>query len=158
MFREIRKKRNEITIEETKNLLKTVRRGVLSLIGDDGYPYAVPINYLYNEDEETIIFHGAKLGYKVEALKKSDKVCFTVVGDENIKDESWAPYVKSCVLFGRCHLIESQEEITSLVKKFALKYYPSEDLVDKEIAMAGKAVQMFVINIEHMSGKEVQER
>lgn len=158
MFRTIRKKRNEIDINAAKNLLQNSRRGVLAVNGDDGYPYAIPVNYFYDRENQKIYFHGARAGHKVDALRASDKICFTVYGNETIKEESWAPFMQSVVVFGRCHLMEAGEKTTAFLKKFAMKYYPSEQLVDEEIAQAGKAVQMFEIEIEHMSGKEVQER
>jgi nitroimidazol reductase NimA-like FMN-containing flavoprotein (pyridoxamine 5'-phosphate oxidase superfamily) len=158
MFRPIRKKKNEISVDKAKALLHSSRRGVLAVNGDDGYPYAIPINYLYDEENEKIIFHGAKAGHKVDALKKNDKICFTVFGNETVKEEAWAPFLQSAVVFGRCHLVESQEDAIALVKKFAAKYYPNMDMVNEEAALSGRAVQMFEIEIEHLSGKEVQER
>lgn len=94
----------------------------------------------------------------MDCLKVSDKVCFTVYGNEGIKEESWAPFLQSAVVFGRCHLVENQEATMTLIKKFAMKYYPDEKQVDEEVASSGRAVQMFEIEIEHLSGKEVQER
>ena len=158
MFRSIRNKRNEISTDEAKELLRSSRRGILAVNGDDGYPYAIPINYLYDEDAHKIVFHGAKAGYKVDCLKVCDKVCFTVYGNERIQEESWAPFLQSTVVFGRCHLVENLEATMMLMKKFAMKYYPDEKLVDEGVASSGRAVQMFEIEIEHMSGKEVQER
>ena len=158
MFRPIRKKKNEISVDKAKALLHSSRRGVLAVNGDDGYPYAIPINYLYDEENEKIIFHGAKAGHKVDALKKNDKICFTVFGNEMVKEEAWAPFLQSVVVFGRCHLVESQEDAIALVKKFAAKYYPNMDMVNEEAASSGRAVQMFEIEIEHLSGKEIQER
>lgn len=134
------------------------RRGVLAVNGDDGYPYAIPINYLYDDEAQRIYFHGAKIGHKVDALRASDKVCFTVYGNETIKTDAWAPFMQSVVVFGRCHLMEAGPEASERLKQLAMKYYPSEQLVDEEIAQSGKAVQVFEIKIEHMSGKEVQER
>ena len=78
MFREIRKKKNEINIVMAKLLLESSRRGVLAVNGDDGYPYAIPINYVYDGEAQRICFHGAKIGHKVDALRACDKVCFTV--------------------------------------------------------------------------------
>ncbi|MDO5002122.1 MAG: pyridoxamine 5'-phosphate oxidase family protein [Eubacteriales bacterium] len=158
MFRPIRKKKNQISDEAAKELLRTSRRGVFAVNGDDGYPYAIPINFLYDEDAQKIYFHGSRAGHKVDSLRACDKVCFTVYGNETIKDEPWAPYMQSVVVFGRCRLLESGEESLALVKRFAMKYYPDESLVDIEIAEGGKAVQMYEISIEHYSGKEVQER
>ena len=158
MFRAIRKKKNGISQDEAKKLLRSSRRGVLAVNGDEGYPYAIPINYLYDEENNKIIFHGAKAGHKVDSIKKNDKICFTVFGNETIMEENWVPYLQSVVVFGRCHLVENRDDIISLVKKFALKYYPNEDMVNEEIVNSGKGVQMFEIKIEHLSGKKVQER
>lgn len=158
MFRTIRKKKNEISTEAAKQLLRSSRRGVLAVNGDNGYPYAIPINYLYDEDTQKIYFHGARAGHKVDALRACDKVCFTVYGNKTVREEAWAPFMQSTVVFGRCHLLENGPEAMALLKKFAMKYYPEEQLADEEIAHAGKAAQLFEIEIEHLSGKEVQEK
>lgn len=158
MFREMRRKKKEITATAAKHLLTIERRGVLAVNGDEGYPYAIPVNYLYCEDEGKIYFHGARAGHKVDAIKRSDKICFTVFGNESVKDEAWAPYVQSAVVFGRCKLIADQEEAISLVRKLATKYYPDARLVEEEVVASGRAVQMFEITIEHISGKEIQEK
>lgn len=158
MFRAIRKKKNEIDTEAAKALLISSRRGVVAVNGDGGYPYAIPINYVYDAYAGKIYFHGAKAGHKVDSLRACDKVCFTVFGNETVKEEAWAPFMQSAVVFGRCRLVEPGERSIMLLKKLAIKYYPSEQLADKEIARAGKAAQMFEIEIEHLSGKEVQEK
>ena len=85
MFRPIRKKKNEISIDAAKELLCCSRRGILAVNGDNGYPYAIPINYMYDADANKIIFHGAKVGYKVDCLKVCDKVCFTICGNGIIR-------------------------------------------------------------------------
>ena len=159
MFKPIRKKINEIDRNATEALLTFNRRGILAMNGVNGYPYAIPINYFYDNETQKIYFHGAKAGHKVDALKDSDKVCFTVYGDEHIDEsEPWAPYVQSAVVFGRCRLLEAGPESIARLKKFAMKYYPDEELADDQIARNGRATQMFEITIEHMSGKQVQEK
>ena len=159
MFKPIRKKINEIDRNATEDLLQSNRRGILAMNGDNGYPYAIPINYFYDNETQKIYFHGAKAGHKVDALKASDKVCFTVYGDEHIDEsEPWAPYVQSAVVFGRCRLLEAGPESIALLKEFAMKYYSDEALADEQIARNGRANQMFEITIEHMSGKQVQEK
>ena len=115
--------------------------------------------YEKQKGNQKIYFHGAKAGHKVDALKTSDKVCFTVYGNERIDEsESWAPYVQSVVVFGRCRLLEAGLESIERLKEFAMKYYPDETLADEQIARNGRATQMFEITIEHMSGKQVQEK
>ena len=159
MFKPIRKKINEIDRNATEALLQSNRRGILAMNGDNGYPYAIPINYFYDIETQKIYFHGAKAGHKVDALKASDKVCFTVYGDERIDEsEPWAPYVQSAVVFGRCCLLEVGPESIARLKEFAMKYYPDEALADDQIARNGRPTQMFEITIEHMSGKQVQEK
>ena len=158
MFRPIRKKKNEISAEAAKELLSSARRGVLAVNGDNGYPYAVPVNYFYDSERQRIIFHGSPAGHKADAIRNCDKVCFTVFGNETVKEEEWAPFVQSVVVFGRCRLIENRDAAIAMVKRFAMKYYPDEATADEEIARSGKAVQMYEIEIEHLSGKEIQER
>ncbi len=158
MFRAIRKKKNEISLEAAEQLLVKSRRGVLAVNGVEGYPYAFPINFFFDKENRKIYFHGAKAGHKIEALRACDKVCFTVYGNETIKEDVWAPFVQSVVVFGRCRLVENGPEALARLKQFAMKYYPEEQLVDEEIAKAGRATQLFEIEIEHLSGKEVQEK
>ena len=158
MFRPMRRPKNAIPDEQAKKLLREEKRGVIAMNGDDGYPFAIPVDYFYDETAGKIYFHGAKSGYKVDALRRCDKVCFTVYGGETLRDEVWAPYLQSAVVFGRCRLMESGPEATQRLKQFAMKYYPEEQLADREIAASGRAAQMFEITIEHVSGKEVQEK
>lgn len=159
MFREMRRKKKEIGTNDAKELLKNCRRGVIAVNGDNGYPYAVPINYLYDADSNKIYFHGSRVGHKIDSIKACDKICFTVYGNETVRDEKWAPYLQSVVVFGRCHLIENNsQQSEEMLKKLAMKYYPNEQTVEEETKRSGKAVQMFEIEIEHISGKEIQER
>ena len=159
MFRPMRRSKQALSAQETKALLSAEKRGILAVNGDDGYPYAIPLNYFYDRENRKIYFHGARAGHKVDALRVCDKVCFTVYGNETIREEAWAPFMQSTVVFGKCHLMENgSEKAMEMLKRFAMKYYPNEQLADEEIAQAGRAVQMFEIEIEHLSGKEVQEK
>lgn len=158
MFRPMRRKKKEISEEAAKQLLQKERRGVFAVNGDDGYPYAVPVNYYYSEEDNKIYFHGARAGHKVDALKQDDKVCFTVYGNETIKEETWAPYMQSVVVFGRCRLLDNREETLTLTRRIAEKYYLDKELIEEEIQQSGKAVQIYEITIEHLSGKQIQEK
>lgn len=159
MFRTLRRKDRGITDETAKKLLENERRGVLAVNGDDGYPYAFPINYLYDADAGKIYFHGSKSGHKVDALRRSDKVCFTVYGNERIdEDASWAPYVQSAVVFGRCSLIDNLDQASEGVRRVARKYYPDAETAERVIAQSAKNMYLYVIDIEHLAGKQIQER
>ena len=100
MFRNMRRVKNEISVEEAKELLKKNRRAALSVHGDDGYPYTIPINFYYDEDENKIYFHSAKAGHKIDAMKVNDKICFTTWDDGYLVEGDWAFYVSSCVSLG----------------------------------------------------------
>lgn len=158
MFRPIRRKKREIPLEAAISLLEHERRGVLAMTGEDGYPYAVPLNFRYLKDENKIIFHSAKAGYKTECLTANPKVCFTVYGNVTVKDEPWAPNVQSAVIFGRCKPVEDRDRTLALVRLLAEKYYPNTALIDEEIAASGAAVRIYEIEIDHISGKEITER
>lgn len=158
MFRPIRRKKKEISIEAAKQLLRSERRGVFAVNGDDGYPYAVPVNFYYQESTGKIYFHGAAVGHKADALRNNDKVCFTVYGNETVKEETWAPFVQSAVVFGRCRILDDRDLTMELVRQIAAKYYPDEASIEEEMERSGKAVSVYELTIEHLSGKEIQER
>lgn len=144
---------------KARKLLATCKRGVFAVNGDDGYPYAIPVNYFFDAEHDKIYFHGAKAGHKVDALKRDDKVCFTVYGNDWYQDGDWAPYVMSTVVFGRCRLVnDTPAFIEDKVRQLALKYYPSAEEVEEEIAKDIKGVQLYEITIEHLCGKQIQEK
>lgn len=158
MFRGIRRIKNEIGIEDCKELLKTCKRAAFSVNGDDGYPYTIPINYYYSEEENRIYFHSAKAGHKIDSIQKDNKVCFTVWGNEYKDEGDWAYRLSSCVVFGRASLITDPLLIEDKIRTFALKYYPTVQEVDEEIARSLKNVQLVAIDIEHIAGKKVHEK
>ena len=157
MFRPMRRASRAIPEEAAKHLLQQSRRGVLAVNGDNGYPFAIPVNYYYDQEHDKIYFHGAKSGQKVDALKQNDKVCFTVYGNEHFEPGDWAPYVQSTVVFGRCHLIDDAAATEARVRELGMKYYPGKEEVEKEIALDIKAVQLYEITIEHLTGKQIHK-
>lgn len=158
MFRPIRRKSRSISDEAARELLANERRGVLAVNGDDGYPFAIPVNYFFDSANDRIYFHGAKAGHKVDALNRDDKVCFTVFGNDRYEEGEWAPYVQSTVVFGRCHLVDDTELTIEKVRELALKYYPTAEEVEHEIAKDIKGVQLYEVRIEHLTGKQIQEK
>ena len=158
MFRPIRKTKNEISVEDAKALLRNNTRAAFSVNGDDGYPYTIPVNFYYDEDDNKIYFHSAKKGHKIDAMKANDKICFTTWNDGYLEDGDWAFHVSSCVVFGRAKLIEDRKVTEEKVRKFARKYYPSAAEVEEEIRSAIAGVQLVAIEIEHISGKKVHEK
>lgn len=154
----MRRAKRAISDEDARSLLAKGRRATLAVNGDDGYPFAFPIDYRFDADANKIYFHGAKAGQKVDALRRSDKVCLTVMGNERLEDGEWAPYVQSVVVFGRCRLVDDAAKTEAEVRRLALKYYPSAEEVERELEKYLSAVQLYEIEIEHLTGKQVQEK
>ncbi|HCJ41039.1 MAG TPA: 5-nitroimidazole antibiotic resistance protein, partial [Ruminococcus sp.] len=95
MFREMLRKKQALSEEECIAVLKTQKRGVLAVLGDEDYPYALPINHYYNDEDGHIYFHGAKFGHRVDAVKRHDKVSFCVYDEGFRREGEWALNIKS---------------------------------------------------------------
>ena len=157
MFREIRRKRQELTEAECIEILKRNTSGVLAVSGDGGYPYTVPLSYVY--DGSALYFHCAKSGHKLDAIKQSDKVSFCVIDQDFIVPQEYTTYFRSVIIFGRASIINRDDEIREAIEKLAIKYYPddSSDNRDFFIQKEYAALCMVKIDIEHMTGKEAIE-
>lgn len=153
MFREMRRKNQHIPETECIEILKNASNGIMAVSGDDDYPYAIPLNYVY--DNGRIVFHCAKTGHKIDAVSKNNKVCFTVIGDDEVVPELYATNFKSVVVFGRARIVEDIDEKIRLTKLIAQKYRPGfEKEMQKEIDSELSALCVICIEIEHMTGKE----
>ena len=156
MFRSMARIREQIPDEECVEILKTRLRGVLSLLGDDDYPYGTPTNHFYNEEDGKIYFHSNKKGHKVDAMKKHDKICF-VCYDEGFKKEGdWALNIKSVIVFGKVEFIEDRETIIDVMTKLSHKFTDDEAYIAKEMKSAPGTL-LFALTPEHMTGKLVNE-
>jgi len=85
----MRRFKQAVSEEECKKILREAKRGTFSVLGDNGYPYTIPINFYYDEIDNRIYFHGAKEGHKVDSIKKCDKVCFTTWNKGFRKEGRW---------------------------------------------------------------------
>lgn len=158
MFREMRRIKQELPLDEAKKLLKENKRGVLSFNGDDNYPYSLPINYFYDDEENRIYFHGAKTGYKIDCIEKNNKSCFVTYGDEELSDNGWSYYLKSVIVFGKIEIVKDQELAARKLSELASRYYPSLSEVDAAMVRSFKNVLVYYLDIEHMTCKRVHEK
>lgn len=156
MFREMRRKKQELTEERTVEVLNRCTSSTLAVIGDGGYPYSVPLSYVY--DDGKIYFHCASEGHKLDAIRNEEKVSFSVIDKDQIVQEKYTTYFRSVIVFGKAHVIEDQDAKRTALEKLALKYSPDykEGIAD-EINGSFDAVCMVQIDIEHMTGKEAIE-
>lgn len=153
MFREMRRKRQLLADSESIEILNRGTSGVLALSGDDDYPYAVPLSYVY--DDSKIYFHSAAAGHKIDALKKCGKASFCVIDRDNIIPEKYTTYYRSVIAFGKIRIMKDEEEIKKAVERLAVKYYPEDseahrnEIINKEL----KALCMLEFSVKHLTGK-----
>ena len=120
MFRELRRKNQQLSETEARSILKNGTHGVLSVQGDDGYPYGVPMNYVYGDD--AIYFHCAKEGHKLEGVRRSDKVSFCVVGEDEVIPEAFSTAYTSVIVFGRAEIVADEKEKREALKLLAERF------------------------------------
>ena len=126
--------------------------------GEDGYPYAIPLNFYFDESEETIYFHSAKEGHKIDAIRNNENVCFTVWNTGIRKEDDWAYYVTSIVVFGRAHLVTDEAVTREKARALGLKYFPTAEEVEEVMSRSLGRIQMIAVTIDHMTGKIVHEK
>ena len=159
-FRPMRRAPQALAQEEAIDVLKNAKRGVLSMIGDGGWPYGVYMNPHYNEADGRIYFHGSKIGHKIESLKKDPRVSFTVIDDgvhEADREPSWAWTFRSVIVFGRVEFVEDHEKALDVCRGLTRRFTKDEKYIEDEIRKSGAAVQIFALVPEHITGKRVHE-
>ncbi len=154
MFREMRRKKQLLSNKENIELLEKGTSGVLALLGDNEYPYAVPVSYVY--DNSRIYFHGAKAGHKIDAIRKCSKASFCVIARDEIFPEKYTTIFKSVIVFGKIRILEDENEMREAVERLAVKYHPTDSIENRnqEITREWKALCMMELSVEHMTGKE----
>ncbi len=155
MFREMRRFKQQLTEEETIRILETCKTGILGLIGDEGYPYTVPINYAYENNK--IYIHCAKIGHKIDAIKNNNKVSFCVIEKDDVVKEKLTTYYKSVIAFGKARILENADEVFYAAQSLGLKYNDDKEFIDKEIKQELNALACVEIVIEHMTGKQSKD-
>lgn len=156
MFREMRRKRQQLSDEETEKILRENTSGVLALIGDGGYPYAVPLSYVYADGK--IYFHSAKTGHKLDAVRSCEKASFCVTDRDEVHGDELTTYFRSVIAFGTVRIIEAEEEMLPAVWALGRKYLADNDSrIQQEIDRDMKHMSIIEFTVEHMTGKEAIE-
>ena len=156
MFRKMRRIGQEISKEECIDILTNEPRGVLALLGDDDYPYAIPMSHVYTGGK--IYFHGAQKGHKIDAVKKHPKVSYCVM-DKGVKAEgSWWYTFRSVIVFGKIRTLTDRDEKIDKLTHLGDKFFPTHEETVDEINRLLDRTEVFEITIEHMSGKTVKEK
>lgn len=156
MFRKMRRFKQQLTTEECEQILRDQKRGVLAVLGDEGYPYAVPMNYVY--DNGCIYFHSAVAGHKLESIRAYDKGSFNVLGEPQKADDGWSYFFDSVTAFGRLREVTDPAEKTKCLRKLGNKYFPNAEMTESDIQKNGGRCAVIELKLEHMTGKHVHER
>jgi len=157
MFREMRRFRQQISREECIRILREQPRGILSVLGDDGYPYGLPLDHWYSEKDNKLYFHCAKEGHKLDAIKAYDKVSYCVI-DEGYRNEGeWALNINSVIVFGRMSIVENEEKKREICINICRKFTDDKEFIQKEMDNAFPRVCCLEIAVEHITGKLVNE-
>lgn len=157
MFREMRRKKQQLPLEDCIALLKNEPRGVLSVLGDAGYPYGVPMDFWYNEANGCLYFHCARQGHKLDAVKAWEKASFCVIDQGTRQGGDWPLHFQSVIVFGRIHLVEDEAEALAAVRRLGEKFTSDAAYLDDEITRARSRLQCLVLIPEHITGKSVKE-
>jgi len=157
MFRELVRKKKQLSHEECMDVLITERRGVLSVIGDMGYPYGTPMNHYYNAEDGNIYFHCGRLGHRLDALRACDKVSFCVYEQGTAQDGDWALNVRSVIVFGWVEIIDDIELISDITARLSRKFTQDEEYIATEIENFANQTLLLRLIPEHICGKLIKE-
>ncbi|MBR0385738.1 MAG: pyridoxamine 5'-phosphate oxidase family protein [Erysipelotrichaceae bacterium] len=151
-FREMKRQKQQLSNEECLQLLKQETRCVLSVNGDEGYPYGMPMNYWYDENSGSIYMHGGKTGHKIEAIRKNDKVSLCICEHGERKNGDWFYTVRSVIIFGRARLIDDMERVVSISRSLSLRFTDDNDYIESEIAASAKGTLLIEVVPQHICG------
>ena len=156
MFREMRRKNQLLEHKEAIKILETSTSGALSLLGDNGYPYGVPLSFVYYDNK--IYFHCAKEGHKLDAIKNCNKASFCIIEKDNVSPKEFTTHFRSIIAFGKVRIIEDEIEMLKYIKILGKKYAPNDDKgLEDEIKKDFLRMKMIEFDIEHLTGKEAIE-
>jgi len=155
-FRDMRRKRQQLSDAESVSILKKATAGTLALLGDNGYPYAVPISYVYKNGK--LYFHSALSGHKVDAIRNCDKASFCVIEKDDVQPKKYTTFYRSVIAFGRIHIIEDEAEKQETARMLGNRYNPNdEEGLRQEMEKGFSRMLMIRFDIEHLTGKEAIE-
>lgn len=157
MFRELTRKNKQIPNEKCIEILKNETRGVLSVNGENGYPYGMPMNHYYFEKTNKIYFHCGKTGHRLDCLKQNNKASFCVYTKGYKEENDWAFDVESVIVFGEIKIINDEEIIKNITTNLSHKFTDDEEYIKKEIESSLKNTFLLELTPQHICGKTVKE-
>lgn len=157
MFRELIRKNRKLSEADCIALLREQTRGVLSVLGDDDYPYGMPMNHFYDDRDGCLYFHSGTLGHRLDALRRHDRVSFCTYDSGYRRQGEWALNVRSVIVFGRMEIIDDRARIADITTQLSLKFTQDMSYIQKEIEQHAHHTLLLKLTPEHMCGKLVNE-
>jgi len=157
MFRDLTRTDKQLPQEICVEILKKETRGVLSVLGDEDYPYGMPMNHWYNEADGCLYFHCGKEGHRVDSLRRHNKVSFCTFTHGTRENGHWALHVNSVIVFGRMELVEDLAVICDVTAKLSRKFTDDEAYIQAEIQGFAKKTLLLKLIPEHICGKAIKE-
>ncbi len=154
-YQEMRRKRQQLSEEEAIALLQQSTSGVLSLVDEEGYPYGVPLSYVYHDNK--LYFHSALSGHKINAIRHSDKASFCIITQDEVHPETFTTHYRSVICFGSVRIIDDERQKLETLHLLGKRYNPDEQAVEDEIEKGFDRLLMIEFSIEHITGKEAGE-
>ena len=156
IFRPMRRNRQELPQEECIKIIENATAGVLCVLGDNGYPYGVPISFVYHEG--VLFFHSALEGHKIDAIRAEEKCSFTIIAADDVQPSEYMTYYRSVIAFGRIRIIEDEGEKIAALRMLGEHYNPGHPTATQhKIDRSGHRLLMLRMDIEHLSGKVAKE-
>ena len=157
MFRPMRRSAQALGVDACREVLSRGTSGVLALLGDGGWPYAVPMSYAF--DGEKLYFHCAREGHKLDAIRREARASFCVVDRDEVVPEEYTTYFRSVIAFGRVRILEDEAQMRAAIELLARRYFPQDSAENRRRAIEREwaGLCMLEMDIEHMSGKEAIE-
>ena len=155
-FRPMRRFKQQMSAEECVSLLQQAPRGILAVLGDGGYPYTVPLDFLYADGR--LYFHCAREGHKLDAIRRCDKASFCVLGEGVKEPDSWWYYFESVVCFGRIGIVDDPQRTDALLRQLGTKYFPQDYDLEDDMRKNAPHAYVLEMQIKHLSGKRVREK
>lgn len=155
-FRPLRRIKQAATPEECIAVLQSAPRGILAVHGENGYPYGIPMNFVFLDGK--IYFHCAKEGHKIDAVRADDKVSFTVLSEPVKNDGEWWYCFTSVIVFGRIREVTDPEQIGASLRALGAKYFPEGYDIENDILRNGPRASILEFSFDHVSGKHVREK
>lgn len=149
----MRRFKQQLTDDQSIDILRSTTSGVVSLCGEDKQPYGVPLSHVYSSGK--LYFHSALNGHKVDLIGQNARACFTVIAQDEIHPETYTTYFRSVIAFGTIRVIVDDAEKMRAIELLGRRCTPNDDEgLAKEIASGFKRCLMLEMSIDRLSGKQ----